>query len=264
MSRIGATAAVTLAVPLLLVAAIASARAQSVSSDAYDIGATFTSGTMTTMLGPINDVSGAAPPAYASGSSIASYTGSVTLPPLVPGVHPIVANLDVTATNLRASVMSKGIQIDFISATGKASVGPATLNIVSDCGPCASSPVIEYLGITSKSVSASATYTLTFPSTPTVAGSASLAGVVIGGSLLGGQTVQFSGSPPPNTVLFQNANVTIVANEQIAPVTIVCGETCRVVPLSILVHPLAVHITNAFILHGNVTGEIDLGSALAS
>jgi hypothetical protein len=96
-------------------------------------------------------------------------------------------------------------------------------------------------------------------------GTASFGELIITGSLVGGKTLTYSGTPPANYLLFSNAEVSITLNEQVATtVTCVVGQECTVIPDGII-HVEAVHIalTKADIFGRIVSGDFFLGEAQA-
>jgi hypothetical protein len=189
------------------------------------------------------------------------YTGSVTLPPLVPGSpYPIVADLNVTTSKLTGSVTNTfGIDAEYAMAT--TSTKALNLSIVST-GPA----IVDFLDVEAQAITGSADYTLIVPSSPSVSGAATITQLHVGGDLLNGASVTYSGSPPPNFTLISNSHVTVVLNEQTPLYVVSCnagGTDCTVTPASITVYPVAIHLTGARIENGNVTGEIAIGTARA-
>jgi len=86
---------------------------------------------------------------------------------------------------------------------------------------------------------------------------------MITGSLLGGMTLTYSGTPPANYVLFSNAEVSITLNEQVATTaTCTVGQECTVTD-GIQVVAVHVALTNADIAGRIVSGDFFLGEAQA-
>jgi hypothetical protein len=111
-------------------------------------------------------------------------------------------------------------------------------------------------------VHASANYRVVRRST-LVSGTASFDQLIITGSLLGGMTLTYSGTPPANYVLFSNAEVSITQNEQVTrTATCVVGQECTVTDG---IHVVAVHValTNTDIAGRIVSGDFFLGEAQA-
>lgn len=251
----------------LLLAAAVPARAQdaasAAASEAYAIKASFTSGTMTTELGPVADAAGSAPPAYDVVKVLDSYDNSIAVPPLVPASVPVAASFGADAQDIRSEAASLGIQLDFINATGSSSVGNASLQIVQPVPPGGGAPLLAYIFVNATKTATAATYSKVFPSHVTVTGTTSFGSLSIGGELLGGASISYNGAAPPNTVLFQSDTVTITANQQTIVYTVSCGDVCVLTPTKITVHGLDIALTNAVINGSPVTGEIVLGDASA-
>jgi hypothetical protein len=259
-AAVGCTASLAFAAPLH-----AQSAGSAAASEAYSLGASFTSLGMATSLGPVLDVAGSAPPAYTRTRTLANFTGSVAIPPLVPSgsVAPVVAKFSASARGLKSHVASGGIQIDFVSAVGTAKIDSANLSITQSGPPGSTIPVLLYLGVTASGVAASATYSHIFPLAPTVTGSASFAALSVSGSLLDGKTVTYTGSAPANTVLFQSPTVTVTAHQQLIAGVISCGPGCTFTPSTISVRALDINLNNAMIDGHAVTGDIVLGDASA-
>ena len=183
----------------------------------------------------------------------------------------MAASFTANATGLKSNAASKGIELDFVSTTGKSSVATANLTITNTVPPGSALPILLYLGVTASKVVTSADYTQTFPQTVTVTGAASFGSLSISGSLLNGQTVTYSGSAPPNTALYKSPvastneipAVTITANAETKVGIISCGPNCVFTPTRINVAGLSVNLYNAMINGFPVTGTIVLGSAAA-
>lgn len=264
MQRIDAYIAVIATLPIVLSGAPAHAAA-ALSSSANDFFATFTSDDMTSSLGPANPLAGSKPP-YSKTHTLPTYTGTITLPPFVPGGYPITANLNVSAAQLTSAV-SGMIGLDNLSASASTSDKALNFNIVSNPPP-GGPPVIDFLDAEALGVAGAASYSVVLPSNAGVNGSTTIKKLHIGGTLLNGHTIDLSNATPaPNTSLYSSSTLNIVANEQIITALVSCpgsGSTgCTVTPTSITVHPIAIHFINARIENGNVTGEIDLGESNA-
>jgi hypothetical protein len=124
--------------------------------------------------------------------------------------------------------------------------------------PAGSVPLL----ISATRVHASASYRVVRGST-LVSGTASFDQLIITGSLVGGMTLNYSGIPPANHVLFRNAEVTITLNEQV-PTTATCtvGQECTITD-GIQVVAVHVALTNADIAGRIVSGDFFLGEAQA-
>jgi hypothetical protein len=242
------------------------------ASDAYGLGAGFTYSGMTTEISPVDEAAGLAPPAYNVTRSLAAFHQTIAIPPLIPAaLPPTAASFTATATGLKSNAASNGIELDFVSATGKSSIATANLTVTNTIPPGSTLPTVLYLDVTAKKVVTTADFSQTFPQAPTVSGTASFGALSISGSLLNGHTVTYSGSAPPNTVLYKSSvastdavpAVTITADAQTKVGIISCGPNCAFTPTRINVAGLRVDLYKAMINGFPVTGTIVLGSASA-
>lgn len=249
---------------LATLVALAAAQAQTppLASNAASLQANFTADNMSTSLGPIAPAQGTAPPAYSDTVIVASYSGSVAVPPLVPSptIYPIVANFHASASKLRSHVESPGIGIDNASASGRSDLATASLEIANPPGPSVVPP--PFLVVGAGGVSASASYDKVFPATATVTGRARFGSLAISASLLGGAVINFSGPAPKNTVLYRSPTVTVTVDQQTVSGIISCIP-CKFTPTGISVHALDIGLTGAVIDGHPVTGDIALGIAAA-
>ena len=100
-----------------------------------------------------------------------------------------------------------------------------------------------------------------------LAGDASFGSLTIGGSLIGGETLTFSGDVAANTVLFRSSTVTITLDKQtlsdfLPPVT-----TAAVPPVSpnrITTDALDIQLNKASVGGQTITGDIRLGESSAT
>jgi hypothetical protein len=272
MRSIRTFAVAIIALPTMLASVSASAQPNlpAIGSEAYGISAVFTSQAMTTSLGPVDDLQPAFPPAYSKTKVLGSYDNSIAVPPLVPSaaIEPMVASFTAQAKTLSSHVASRGIQLDSVSTTGDSKIASANLQIV---GPISDTLVELFLSVDATDVTDSASYSKVFPNFVTVTGSASFGSLTIGGSLVGGHTIKYSGSAPPNTVLYQTPTTTsdqspaviITINQQRKVGLISCSPKCQFTPDSLIVHALDISLNNALILGHPVTGDIVLGGAAA-
>jgi hypothetical protein len=258
--------------PAMLAAAAAPAQPNlpAFGSDAYGLSAEFTALHTTTSLGPVDDVERAVPPPYSTTKLIQRYDNAIALPPLVPApaIVPMVASFTAEARTLESHVASRGIQLDAVSTTGEAKIASANMQII---GPLSSTLVALLLSVDTTDVTGSASYSKVFPDVVTVTGSASFGKLTITGSLVGGKTIRYAGSAPPNTVLYQSPTtspdqmpaVTITLNQQSKVGLISCDPQCEFTPDSLGVHALDISLNNALILGHQVSGDIVLGAASA-
>jgi hypothetical protein len=228
-------------------------------SHAVGLDANFVSEGFASELGPVAKVAGEAPPTYKKTVRVGSFSGSIGLtPPSTPE-----PTLYAVAVGLKSTV-SGGIGVDTISASGAATINQASLLLQNFPPPPATVvPPFPYLDIETSGLTSAADFTETVPNTRTPAGTASFTSLAISGSLLGDLVVGYKGTPPANTVLFQNDTITITINQQVISGQVKCVEVCRLTPTGITVNALDVHLTNADLGGHKVSGDIRLGNTRA-
>jgi hypothetical protein len=263
LSRIAAPAAGCAALLAITPPALAQVNISPAESDAYSVSASFTSQNMSTELKPVDEASGTTPP-YDVVKKLAHFSQTIAIPPLVPTVTPpVAASFAVTADGLRSEAVATVTETTSIVTTGKSHVTSAELSIRPTVLPI--TPIVPppYLLVDATKVDASATLSRQSPLTPKASGTASFGSLTVTGSLLDGKTVTYSGSAPPNTVLFQSATVTITVHQQVIVGLISCGPSCTFTPDRINVQALDIALTSADIDGRPVSGDIVLGAASA-
>lgn len=224
------------------------------SSSAFDISAHFTSDGVMTGLGPVNPVSGRGSPNYSRSSTIGPYQKVVLI---TEGTGPVPA-FSVYGQTLKSHVAG-GFGVDTVSAEGDTLTSSlaASLNLYP---PPPTSPVPQpSLQIISSKVQSSANYDQTLPMPATVSASATFTNLAISGSLVGNQTLKFSGTPPNNTVLYKSPSVTITLNRKIVAGVISCTPKCTFTPSVVFGTAIDVLLTNANVWGHPVSGEISIG-----
>lgn len=235
------------------------------SSSAYGIGAEFTSGDIATSLDPIGGLAFEAPPAYNKSAAVPSVQQSLVV---VSGNRPI-PTLFVNATGIKSHVASNGIQIDFVAAEGDAAVKSVDLTLILNPPPPGPPPVPPipfpqpFLSLSATKIASTASFNHTFPAGSFATGSASLGSLVVSGSLVGYQTLKFSGNVPKNTVLFKSPTVTVTLNQQIVAGLVSCQMACTVAATGITTDAVHISLHDADIGGHLVSGELVLGRSYA-
>jgi hypothetical protein len=233
------------------------------SSTADALSAGFTADGFLTTLPPVARVKGSAPPAYNEQVALAVYDKTLNIadrlaPPPALFVH---------LTGINDHVAGSGIGIDSFSSEGDTEIATTALSVNLNPPPPTASPVpFPPLQVIATGVQANADYSVVVPQPPVVHGTANFSELTITGTLVGGKTLTFSGTPPMNHILFRNSEVTITLNEQIivaTTVTCVVPQGCTVTPGGIQVKAIHIVLTNANIFGRIVSGDVFLGEAQA-
>jgi hypothetical protein len=226
------------------------------SSSADALSARFTADGFVTTLPPVAQVKGSAPPPYNEQISLPAFDKILNIadklaPPPAFYIH---------LTGITDHVMGSGIGIDNFSSEGDTKVATAALALNLNPPPPTATGIVPIvpLQVAAYAVQSSASFSDVVPQPPVVSGTSNFGALFISGTLLGGKTLTFEGTPPPNHVLFSSAEVTITLNEQLIAATTV---TC--VPGGIFVKALHVALTNANIFGRIVSGDFFLGESQA-
>jgi len=224
------------------------------SSDAVGMAAQFTSGGVTTGLGPVGHLAGSAPPGYDDAATVSAFSGSVAI---TPSIKP-TPTLFVRTASIKVHVAG-AIGVDNLSADSDSSVGKARLMLALDPPP--PTPVPQpFLTVKANFVKSAASASDILPDSRSVAGAARIASLTIGGSLIGDPPLVFSGTPRPNTILFSSSAITVTLNQQAVASVDECAPTfCKVVPVGITTKAIDIALTNANLNGQVVSGDIVIG-----
>jgi hypothetical protein len=98
---------------------------------------------------------------------------------------------------------------------------------------------------------------------PVVAGHGSVVfdSLVVVGSLVGNQKLEFSGEAGKNTILYQSQSVTITLNEQVLVELIACGRHCVFRPNRSTTDAVDIALNHADLDGRIISGEILPGTA---
>jgi hypothetical protein len=211
-----------------------------------------------TILPAVAPARGTAPPSYNQKDALPDYAKVLNIGQKLTQPAALYAHL----TGVWDHVMGSGIGVDSHVSEGDTSVATAALMLNLNPPPTAGivplvPPLISASGVHANAVVSGSTL---------VSGTASFGELTITGSLLGGRTLTYNGTPPANYTLFSNTEVSITLNEQfiVAPtVTCVVSQECTVIPGSIHVEAVHVALTKADIFGRIVSGDLFLGEAQA-
>jgi len=244
----------------LAILALSGAWAQTASAagaSAYGITGSFTSGGVTTVLAPVNRLTGGTTSTFDKVANSGAYQNTLLLS---AGATPVPA-LVVTAKNFLSHVKG-GFGVDTISAEGDATT--TGLDISLQLYPPVPGPFPQpFLHITAARIEDSASYNLVVPTLAGVDARAVISGLAIGGSLLHGVTLQYSGIPAQNHVLYQTPTMTITLDQRISAALISCTPKCQVTPVNISASAIGITLNNADINGHKVSGYIAIGNATA-
>jgi len=256
LSRTARAGSLSLALLGLLGAVVQTASAA--ESSAWGVSAVFTADGIRTAINPVNRLTGGATSStYDRAANSGRYRKTLVV---AAGATPVPA-LTVAATNLRSHVQG-AFGVDTISAEGDATAAGLVIDL--QIYPLPPDPVPEpFLLITVTRLRESGSYNFVAPKLASVKAGAAVSGLAIGGTLLHGESLQYSGTPAANHVLFQSPTMTITLNHQISTNLISCSPKCAVTPVSIGASALEITLTNAY-LHGHkVSGQIEIGAVEA-
>lgn len=208
-------------------------------------------------LGPVGEVSGAAPPRFHNTKSIAAFDHTYNLDP-ANLLHP---TLQIDATGIVNTVSSAGIGVDSISTQASSDIGSANI-LLTDSPP-------NILGILGLSVSAKfihsesdASYVFG-PNRGFLTGDASFGSLAISGALIG-KTLTFSGDAAADTIFYKSPTVTITLDKQTLSDFLPPSASGPIHPNQITTDALDIHLNNAHLFGQAISGDITLGVTSAS
>ena len=256
--------------PLTLIAiasaltTIATCPAAAVSLDASAadaLSAQFVANAFLTTLSAVAPVEGSVPPSYDKQNSLPTYYTILHIADTKANDTAFYVQLNGVVDRAKGS----GIGVDSYGSEGDSKIATAALSLNLYPPPPAEVVPLVPLQISASAVQGSASYSVVVPRPPHVSGTASFSNLIITGSLVGGQTLTYSGTPPANTVLFRNAEVTITLNEQLTAATATCivSQGCTVTPAGIYVNAVHVSLRRASVFGRIVSGDFFLGHAQA-
>jgi len=255
-SRALGAAGLSLAIATL--SAVSAQTASASQASASGISASFTSGGVRTIITPVAPVMGGTVSAKYKRSADSGVYQKTLL--LAAGSTPVPA-LTVTAKNFHSHV--EGIfGVDTLSSEGDGTALGLDLSL--QLYPPVPGPVPQpFLHITATKLKETGSFNEIAPGFATVAAGAEVTGLSISGSLLHGETLQYSGSPRENKVLFKSPTMTITLNHEITSELISCRPKCVVTPVAISASGIEITLTNADVNGRKVSGQIDIATGAA-
>ena len=229
----------------------------SASSGAYGVSATLVSAGTATGVGPVGLVQGTAPPAYNLKITTPAFSETVGI---AAGTRQI-GTLEITAGGIRSAASSLGLGLDSVSAQASDTVGSVQMVLQLFPPPPVPEPQ-PLLSISASTVTISASDQQVVPRPGTVSAAAGIGRLVVSGTLVGGQTLTYSGVPPKGgLVLFSSPNLTITLNQQVAVGVISCSPVCVFAPSQITADAIAIQLNQVPFFNQLVSGDIEVGEA---
>ena len=231
------------------------------ANSAFGIDTRFETKGMATHLGPIGFVSHNNSGAYDKSVHVGSVNENA---PIV--AQPVAPTIFINASGINSEVKSSGIGVDSETTQASASVDRAALMPNLNPLPPSGLPFPQpYLQVQSSGVSSQANFNTVFPSFTSATGSSSVRSLKIIGSLVGTSPLTYSGSAPPNTVIYDSPTVTITLNKQIKEEVITCTLPggCVTKVYAITVDAVDISLNKADVDGYKITGDIVLGESQA-
>jgi hypothetical protein len=262
-SKRGAAAMAAIVAWLLLCGAAAAGPPSAASSEAYGIYAQFHRNGNVVTLGPLADIRGKLPPPYEDRVVVGRVRQVV---PIVAGPMP-VPSFFVDAADFASHVASSGFAVDSISAEADTVAKRLSLALMLNPPPPVAAvqrrQPVPFLTLSADSIKSAADFSLVVPRYTTALGSAAFEHLRVGGSLVGNQMLEFSGSAGKDTILYQSPQLMITLNQEVVVGLISCSAKCIFTPNSITTYAVDIVLDRADLDGRTVSGEILLGAASA-
>ncbi len=233
------------------------AMAAPTASGAFGLKASFTVDGVTTGIGPLDALSGSAPPGYAKSATIGPIQKLIHI---APGKTPIPV-MALNVSSIRTHVASSGFQIDSASAEGDATVKGLDLSLTLDPPPPGGPFPQPFLRVTIGKIVSTASMSQVFPQVPAATSTATFSDLAISGSLIGDQPISLSGDVPNNTVIFQSPTVTVTLNGKFLAGLITCDPKCTFKPVTLSASALDIALSGARLDGKAVSGDIVIGAS---
>jgi hypothetical protein len=252
-ARVAALALAIAGLAAASVAAPASAQGMPASSAAglYGLLASQGTGTATGRIGSTSGHGAATYSRYASVPLFSEALGIISKGNLIGEMALVTSGIVAHAS----STGTKGATVQTEADTSVASVS-VQLTLLPTTAVPTPAPLLT---LTASNVTASVTDTRTLPAVSTPVGTASFGALSLSGSLVGGKTLTFSGVAPANTVLYDDAYMTVTLNQQVVTGSIDCTPTCQFVPQSMTANAIAVQMHKEPVAGKPATGDIFIG-----
>lgn len=239
--------------PVLNGTAIALAALATLAAPEAAKAATLTAGSSASAVSAsfvVNGKSGTlAPQVQAAGSGTKAYSSTVSKPSLKASQTFDILTLSATINSIKDSASSAGPKSGTIASTSGAQIGSLSGTIGSPLGTAltaSASKLVSSAGLTKT------------PTTNTATGAATITNFKITSSLFG-VNKSYTGSPKPNTILYQSNDkkVTVYLNRQVTKTT--AGK-----PTGIAVSAVNLHIANFSYSGQTISGDLYLATSNAN
>jgi hypothetical protein len=167
--------------------------------------------------------------------------------------------MEIEASGMAMHASNNGPAIATVAVEGDASI--ASLNVDFNLFAASASaptppPLLE---LAATQIATAAKDMQTLPLVSVQKGTASFASLTLKGSLVGNQTLTFSGDAPANTVLYDDPYLTVTLNQQIVTGTIVCTPICQFVPQAMTVNAVAIEMNRDIVAGKQASGNVYVG-----
>ena len=227
-------------------------------STAAGFEAHLTSGGIHTDVGPFALALGQNGGVYDSSAALAGENQIVPILPLNP-----TPSLFVNIADMKAHVYSTGIQLDSETTEGDAAANAIAVALNLNPLPPGVVHPQPFLQITANSVKAKASLGIVFPAATTAIATADIHGLTIFGSALGFSAVHYTGSAPPDTIVYDTPTVTITLNKRMEAGIISCSPGCTFRVTSLETVAVDIDLHKAVWNGKKVSGEIAIARASA-
>lgn len=232
-----------------------------IASSAYGLSVDLMLANRTVQYGPVGNVAGGAPPAYDETRTAARASGTLAFGP-GSSINP---TLQIDAADIATRAASQGFGVDFVSAHGGANISSVGLVLATNPRPPIGLLGLLGLSLSATDVHSTADFSTLFGANHNFAtGDASFGSLTLGGSLIG-STLTFSGQAAANTILFSNATSTVTLDKQLPASIISCtiNVGCANAPASITTDAIDIHLHNARLFGGVISGDVVVGQSFA-
>ena len=229
------------------------------ANNAFGIDTKFQTKGLTTELGPIGFVSHNNTGAYDKSVHVSKVNEDA---PIVS--QPVPPTIFINASGINSHVQSSGIGVDSEVTQANAATDHASLTLNLNPPPGSEMPIpFPALQVQGSGIVSQANFNTIAVGPTTATGSSSVRSLRIIGTLVGTSPLTYSGSAPPNTVIYDSPTVTITLNKQIQSGLISCTPDCVFKVYSITVDAVDISLNKANVDGHKVSGDIVLSESLA-
>jgi hypothetical protein len=240
-------------------AATAPAMAQTVPSNtAFALTGSLSSQGTATSIARVGRTAGSGTSPYAYRASVPMFSEALGL---VSNGN-LIGEMAVVLSGASAHVSSNGVGGATVRA--EADVSIASVNVTLSLMPTAANPApTPLLSMSATDLATGSTDAQMLPFPGATSGVANFGTFTLSGSLVGGQTLTFSGSAAPNTVVYDDPNLTVTLNHQMQTGEIVCTPTCLFIPSALTSTAIAVEMHKEIIAGKPANGNLLIGQTEA-